>query len=202
MTAQERVAFHRQQLRQRLGLVAQGKVFSTGMERLFEDSDLVVTTGESKESNMGNRAKVGRIRSEPWSSTYLQDITFCFSLYLSLSLTRAHARTHTHVHAQHTHARAHTHAYAQHTHACTHAHTHTHTPHTPHTPKTPEVRELNALQLSGMSARERNRAKRKAKQMARRSSNDTDGTERKCVGIARSQNRPFYSLSSVTTVAC
>ena len=60
MTAQERVAFHRQQLRQRLGLVAQGKVFSTGMEGLFEDSDLVVTTGESKEGNTGNRAKVRR----------------------------------------------------------------------------------------------------------------------------------------------
>ena len=121
MTAQERVAFHRQQLRQRLGLVAQGKVFSTGMERLFEDSDLVVTTGESKESNTGNRAKVGRIRSEPWSSTYLQDITFCFSLYLSLTHTCVHTHTHTRTHT--THACMYT---------CTHAHTHTHT-HTPHT---------------------------------------------------------------------
>ena len=59
MTAQERVAFHRQQLRQRLGLVAQGKIFSTGMEGLFEDSDLVVTPAESRDGNGGNRtAKV------------------------------------------------------------------------------------------------------------------------------------------------
>ena len=59
MTAQERVAFHRQQLRQRLGLVAQGKIFSTGMEGLFEDSDLVVTPAESGDGNGGNRtAKV------------------------------------------------------------------------------------------------------------------------------------------------
>ena len=57
MSAQERVAFHRQQLRQRLGLVAQGKVFSTGIEGLFDDSDLVVTAGESEEANYsGNRA--------------------------------------------------------------------------------------------------------------------------------------------------
>ena len=37
-----------------------------------------------------------------------------------------------------------------------------------------EVHELSALQLSGLSARERNRAKRKAKQMARRTSKDTE----------------------------
>ena len=37
-----------------------------------------------------------------------------------------------------------------------------------------EVQELSALQLSSMSARERNRAKRKARQMARRSSRDVD----------------------------
>ena len=39
--SQERLSFHRTQLRQRLGLVAQGKVFSTGMEQLFDDSDLL-----------------------------------------------------------------------------------------------------------------------------------------------------------------
>ena len=37
-----------------------------------------------------------------------------------------------------------------------------------------DVHELSALQLSGLSARERNRAKRKAKQMARRASKDTE----------------------------
>ena len=49
----------------------------------------------------------------------------------------------------------------------------------PPTHQTPEVRELSALQLSGMSARERNRAKRKARQMARRGSNDADVAERR-----------------------
>jgi len=33
MNEKERVAFYRQQLKQKLGLVAQGKVFSTGEER-------------------------------------------------------------------------------------------------------------------------------------------------------------------------
>ena len=41
-SVQERLAFHRQQLKQRLGLEAQGKVFSTGMEQLFDDSDLII----------------------------------------------------------------------------------------------------------------------------------------------------------------
>ena len=60
---QERASFHRQQLRQRLGLVAQGKVFSTGMEGLFEDSDLVVTMtttteGEGRGRSGGRQEKV------------------------------------------------------------------------------------------------------------------------------------------------
>ena len=51
-----------------------------------------------------------------------------------------------------------------------------------------DVRELSALQLSGLSARERNRAKRKAKLMARRASKDADTPERwymyiVCVGV-------------------
>ena len=40
MNPQEQLAFHRQQLKQRLGLVAQGKLFSTGIESLLEDSDI------------------------------------------------------------------------------------------------------------------------------------------------------------------
>jgi TATA-binding protein-associated factor len=44
MTQQEKAAFHRQQLKQKLGLVAQGKVFSTGLEQLFDDSDLIITS--------------------------------------------------------------------------------------------------------------------------------------------------------------
>ena len=40
MSPQERLAFHRQQLKQKLGLVAQGKVFSTGIEALLDDSDI------------------------------------------------------------------------------------------------------------------------------------------------------------------
>lgn len=43
MTYQEKAAFHRQQLKQKLGLVAQGKVFSTGLEQLFDDEDLIST---------------------------------------------------------------------------------------------------------------------------------------------------------------
>ena len=41
-----------------------------------------------------------------------------------------------------------------------------------------EVKELSALALSGMSARERNRAKRKARQLARRNSRESDTPER------------------------
>ncbi len=48
MCAQEKAAFHRHQLKQRLGLVAQGKVFSTGIEGLFEDSDLLVETNNGE----------------------------------------------------------------------------------------------------------------------------------------------------------
>ena len=41
---QEKAAFNRQQLLQKLGLVAQGKVFSTGMEKLIDDSDFIITS--------------------------------------------------------------------------------------------------------------------------------------------------------------
>jgi len=41
-----------------------------------------------------------------------------------------------------------------------------------------QVKELSALQLSGLSARERNLAKRKAKLSARRASVDTDSKGR------------------------
>ena len=41
---QEKAAFYRRQLLQKLGLVAQGKVFSTGVEKFIEDSDLMVTS--------------------------------------------------------------------------------------------------------------------------------------------------------------
>ena len=41
---QEKTAFYRQQLLQKLGLVAQGKVFSTGIEKFIDDSDLVITS--------------------------------------------------------------------------------------------------------------------------------------------------------------
>ena len=42
LLTQERISFHRQQLKQRLGLTAQGKVFSTGVDQLFDDSDLLI----------------------------------------------------------------------------------------------------------------------------------------------------------------
>ena len=42
LVMQERISFHRQQLKQRLGLTAQGKVFSTGVDQLFDDSDLLI----------------------------------------------------------------------------------------------------------------------------------------------------------------
>ena len=42
IVVQERISFHRQQLKQRLGLTAQGKVFSTGVDQLFDDSDLLI----------------------------------------------------------------------------------------------------------------------------------------------------------------
>ena len=41
-----------------------------------------------------------------------------------------------------------------------------------------EAREISALVMKGLSARERNRAKRKAKQMARRNSRDKDTPEK------------------------
>lgn len=42
LLVQERISFHRQQLKQRLGLTSQGKVFSTGVDQLFDDSDLLI----------------------------------------------------------------------------------------------------------------------------------------------------------------
>ena len=50
---------------------------------------------------------------------------------------------------------------------------------------------MSALQLSGLSARERNRAKRKAKQMARRTSKDK---ERRYAGVRRFSVLPFSYL--------
>eukprot|EP00731_Ephydatia_muelleri_P028844 Em0020g488a len=44
MSFQERASFHRQQLQEQLGLVSQGKVFSTGLETLIDDSDLEVSS--------------------------------------------------------------------------------------------------------------------------------------------------------------
>ena len=41
---QEKATFYRQQLLQKLGLVAQGKVFSTGIEKFIDDSDLIITS--------------------------------------------------------------------------------------------------------------------------------------------------------------
>ena len=43
MSFQERASFHRQQLQEQLGLVSQGKVFSTGLETFIDDSDLEVS---------------------------------------------------------------------------------------------------------------------------------------------------------------
>ena len=40
--------FYRQQLLQKLGLVAQGKVFSTGVEKFIEDSDLMITSSANE----------------------------------------------------------------------------------------------------------------------------------------------------------
>lgn len=55
------------------------------------------------------------------------------------------------------------------------------------------MQELTALQLSGMSARERNRAKRKAKQMARRQSVDCEALERRyLIGVWSSCARMQY----------
>ena len=58
--AQERLAFQRQQLQERLGLTAQGKVFSTGMEHLFDDNDLVthVVPNSIADHKNGNCDKV------------------------------------------------------------------------------------------------------------------------------------------------
>lgn len=59
---QERLSFQRQQLKQRLGLSAQGKVFSTGMENLFDDNDLVThvvpSMGTGPDNRKGNGNKV------------------------------------------------------------------------------------------------------------------------------------------------
>ncbi len=59
---QDRLAFQRQQLHQRLGLCAQGKVFSTGMEDLFDDNDLVThvvpNSGTGQEHSTVGNSKV------------------------------------------------------------------------------------------------------------------------------------------------
>ena len=51
MYIQEKAAFYRQQLLQKLGLVAQGKVFSTGVEKFIEDDDLMVTSSATKDNS-------------------------------------------------------------------------------------------------------------------------------------------------------
>ena len=62
LSSQERIAYHRQQLKQRLGLVAQGKVFSSGVEQLLEDADLIVQseagTGSGVSAGGGKPKKV------------------------------------------------------------------------------------------------------------------------------------------------
>ena len=63
---QERLAFQRQQLKQRLGLSAQGKVFSTGMENLFDDNDLVThAVTERGEQRRESDSKVGCFSPSP-----------------------------------------------------------------------------------------------------------------------------------------
>ncbi|XP_019852330.1 PREDICTED: TATA-binding protein-associated factor 172 isoform X2 [Amphimedon queenslandica] len=56
MTQKEKATYHRQQLKQKLGLVSQGKVFSTGLEQLFDDNDLLTNfkkqTKPLKQSNV------------------------------------------------------------------------------------------------------------------------------------------------------
>ena len=56
------MAFQRQQLKQRLGLNAQGKVISMGMEHLFDDNDLVThvvpSMGTGPERGKGNENEV------------------------------------------------------------------------------------------------------------------------------------------------
>ena len=47
------------------------------------------------------------------------------------------------------------------------------------------MKEISALALKGLSARERNRAKRKARLMARRNSRDKDTPEKTCVCVFR-----------------
>ena len=53
---QERIAFHRQQLKQRLGLTAQGKVFSSGVDQLFDDSDLLIQSSNSPSAGSDSAA--------------------------------------------------------------------------------------------------------------------------------------------------
>lgn len=69
---QERIAFHRQQLKQRLGLTAQGKVFSTGIDQLFDDSDLLIQSVGSPSSSDSKRndKKVSRFGVKDWLIEY------------------------------------------------------------------------------------------------------------------------------------
>ena len=60
---QERISFHRQQLKQRLGLTAQGKVFSTGVDQLFDDSDLLIQSTYSPSApDPAAKAKVHKLQ--------------------------------------------------------------------------------------------------------------------------------------------
>ena len=48
---QEKAVFYRQQLLQKLGLVAQGKVFATGVEKFIDDSDLMIASSAKDSPN-------------------------------------------------------------------------------------------------------------------------------------------------------
>ena len=69
---QERIAFHRQQLKQRLGLTAQGKVFSTGIDQLFDDSDLLIQSAGSPSASDSkrNEKKVNGFGVKDWLVEY------------------------------------------------------------------------------------------------------------------------------------
>ncbi|XP_065898514.1 TATA-binding protein-associated factor 172-like isoform X2 [Dysidea avara] len=66
MSEKERAMFYRQQLKQKLGLVAQGKVFSTGIEKLFDDEDLIL----KKEEDVA--LKPSKSEAIPTSSTAIK----------------------------------------------------------------------------------------------------------------------------------
>ena len=96
--------------------MAQGKVFSTGIEKFIEDSDLIISS-----STRGNPQTREVHKYILWSSLFMH-------VYLQV--------------------------------------------------QGGEVKELSALAMSGMSARERNRAKRKARQLARRNSRESNTPEK------------------------